>query len=181
MLFTRYRHCLSSFLLSYRFSCAALIYRRSYLRWGAGLLCFLPLFLHQPELRAQAAYQLPATTFPVGTLVQGITVADFARTGYPSLVVTNSTRNLMTVNFGSATEALGTTVMIPTCSGPGQVITADFNNDGYPDIAIVCSSAAEVEVFLPTDQPIGHAPHANQRIGAAGNRYPKPAFRRSTQ
>ncbi len=110
----------------------------------------LTLLLGSGVTRPQALYQAPgpSTTFPVGNQPGGVAVADFARTGYPGLVVANSASNNMTVYLGSATGTFGTPATVPTCSGPGQAIAADFNNDDYPDIAVVCPSAGDVEVFL---------------------------------
>lgn len=140
---------------------------RRYAYRSIGILCIVSLFLVQSKLHAQALYQLPPSTFPVGAAPQGIAVADFARSGYPSLAVTNSASNSVTIYLGSPTGTFAAPNTISTCTGPGQLITADFNNDSYPDIALVCPSANQVEVFL-NNQAGGFLSGSTIPIAAAG-------------
>src|SRR4051812_44924685 len=36
----------------------------------------------------------------------------------------------------------------PTYGNPNRIVLADFNRDGYPDMAVICDSPASVEVFF---------------------------------
>ncbi|HEX4022163.1 MAG TPA: VCBS repeat-containing protein [Acidobacteriaceae bacterium] len=113
-------------------------------------LMILTMLLLSDGLHAQALFQLPtaSTTLSTGTTPQGIAVADFAHSGYQSLVVANEASNSLSVYLGNGPGTFSAPTTVPTCTGPTAITTADFNNDSYPDIAIVCPSAAVAEIFL---------------------------------
>lgn len=100
--------------------------------------------------QGQALFQTPGstTTFSVGSQPSGVAVADFAHSGYSSIVVANTASDTLTLYLANGPGTFASPTTISTCSGPGQMIAADFNNDGYPDIAVACTGASEVEIFL---------------------------------
>lgn len=99
---------------------------------------------------AQAQFQLPSpqTTLPAGNIPLGVATADFALTGYPGVVATNSRSNSITVYLGKGTGTFQSPFTYPTCTNPSAVLATDLNGDGYPDIAVACPAAATVDVFL---------------------------------
>ncbi len=97
---------------------------------------------------AQGLYQSPSPNLTTGTIPQGVAAADFARSGFQSLVVTDSTNKSMTVYLATGPNTFAPAVTYPTCghgtggieTGPSAVVAQDFNNDGYPDIVVACPS-----------------------------------------
>lgn len=103
-------------------------------------------------------------TFPSGTTSylggndpSTIAVGDFNKDGYPDLVVTSSGNSLyftvsILLNKGDGTFA--PPVSYPLGRGWHAVTIGDFNNDGYPDLAVVnsgdnsVSGASTVTVLL---------------------------------
>ncbi|MHB8390175.1 MAG: FG-GAP repeat domain-containing protein [Acidobacteriaceae bacterium] len=83
-----------------------------------------------------------------GTAPQGVAAADFARSGYQGLVVTDSTNKNIKVYLGTGPNIFGGAATIPTCTGPTAVLAQDFNDDGYPDIIVACPKANLIELFL---------------------------------
>lgn len=79
-------------------------------------------------------------------------VADFNHDGIPDVLVPSSTTATATIAFGAVPYGTFTTgakaVTFPAgCSAPftqGSLVVADFNRDGFPDIAFFCGSAAGV-------------------------------------
>ena len=81
---------------------------------------------------------LAATTYGVSTQPNALAIADFNQDGYSDVAVSGS----------NAAPGAGTTILLGSSSGaitgeaslpqnPGQsIVTADFNNDGNPDLAV---------------------------------------------
>ena len=105
---------------------------------------------------AQGLYQSPSPNLTTGTIPQGVAAADFARSGFQSLVVTDSTNKNMKVYLATGPNTFASAVTYATCghgnggseTGPSAVVAQDFNNDGYPDIVVACPSNGDSEVQL---------------------------------
>ena len=105
---------------------------------------------------AQGLYQSPSPNLTTGTTPQGVAAADFARSGFQSLVVTDSTNKSMKVYLATGPNTFASAVTYSTCghgngggeTGPSAVVAQDFNNDGYPDIVVACPSNGDSEVQL---------------------------------
>ena len=97
---------------------------------------------------AQGLFQSPSPNLTTGTTPQGVAAADFARSGYQGLVVTDSTNRNMKVYLATGPNTFGGAATIPTCTGPTAVLAQDFNGDGYPDILVACPGTNLVELFL---------------------------------
>ena len=111
----------------------------------------LAAVLFRPSaLNAQAQFQLPSAqnTYAVGNTPLGVATADFALTGYPGLVATDSSNSYITVYLGAGTGTFQAPVTYSTCSAPAAVLATDLNGDGYPDIAVACPGAGTIDVFL---------------------------------
>ena len=82
-------------------------------------------------------------TYRVGANAGGIASGDFNRDGIPDLVVTNAngTATVFLGNGRGGFKALSPFSACQDASGdiPGQVLAADINADGIPDLAIWCS------------------------------------------
>ena len=103
----------------------------------------------------QGLYQPPTPTLSTGTTPQGVAAADFARSGFQSLVVTDKGSNNMKVFLATGPATFGTAYTYSTCTGPTAVLATDVNQDGYPDIVVACPASNTVELFVNggTDSP----------------------------
>src|SRR5207248_340303 len=78
-----------------------------------------------------------------GLYGQGVAVGDFDNDGFPDLYVTGYGRSILYHNHGDGTFSDATFTDVSEKSGVGKpeakgmgVVLADFNNDGWTDIAI---------------------------------------------
>jgi FG-GAP-like repeat/FG-GAP repeat len=85
-----------------------------------------------------------------GATPRDIVAADFNRDGQPDLAITNLNGGSVTVllrnaaNNGFASEAAA----IPVGASPEGIESADFNGDGYPDLAVAVLGTNTVNVLL---------------------------------
>ncbi|MES2221009.1 MAG: VCBS repeat-containing protein, partial [Acidobacteriota bacterium] len=97
---------------------------------------------------AQGLLQGPSPTLSTGTAPQGVAAADFNRSGWIGMVVSDSTNKSLKVYLGTGPNTFGGASTIPTCTNPTAVLAKDFNKDGYPDIVVACTTGNFVELFL---------------------------------
>ena len=116
-----------------RFAAASLVF--------GGLIA--PLVSH-----AQGLFEAPTPNLPTGASPQAVATADFALSGFKSLVVADKNNNNIKVFLGTGTNTFNTGFTFAACRGPVAVATADFNQDGYPDIAVACPTVNTVDVFI---------------------------------
>ncbi len=121
---------------------------RSIVRSFSNLACIAGVLFGAGSALGQGLYQAPAPTLATGTVPQGVAAADFARSGFESLVVTDSTNSNMKVYLATGAAAFGSATTYHTCTNPVSVIAEDVNQDGYPDIIVACPSSNGVELFL---------------------------------
>ena len=110
--------------------------------------CIAGMFALSSAVYAQGLYQPPAPTLTVGTTPQGVAAADFARSGFQSLAVTNSASNSLEVYRATGAATFGSPVTYSTCTKPTAVLAKDVNSDGYPDIVVACPTANTIQLWL---------------------------------
>lgn len=110
----------------------------------------------------QAPLQTP--TFPV--------VADFNRDGIPDIAVANVSTHTVTVYLGND-EGNGYYLLHAPGSpfdvgiDPSKMVVADYNRDGYPDIAVACPNSGSVEILFNDRQGSFKTPTAKYATGAS--------------
>lgn len=97
---------------------------------------------------AQGLFQAPSPVLATGISPQAVATADFALSGFKSLVVADKSSGNIKVFLGTGTNAFNNGNTYAACRGPVAVTTADFNQDGYPDIAVACPTVNTVDVYL---------------------------------
>jgi hypothetical protein len=113
---------------------------------------FVSVLVLPGSAHAQGLFQSPSPNLTTGATPAGVAAADFARSGFQSLVVTDSTNKNMKVYLATGPNTFGPASTYPTCGatnhGPSAVVAKDFNGDGYPDIVVACPSSNSGELFL---------------------------------
>ncbi len=100
-------------------------------------------------------FKTPATPIPVGTQPSSIAVGTFNlknSDSNPGFIVTNFLDNTYSVfngnGDGTFTQVTGSPFALPaTAIGPVAITSADFNGDGYPDLAIVNQTTQNVSIL----------------------------------
>ena len=103
----------------------------------------------------------PATTYATGTGPNHLAVADLDGNGRPELLVANSGSDNVSVfrNLTAPAEpAPSFAAQVGFGGSGGDVIAADFNGDGWPDLAVTNSGSANVSVHLNTAAPGAASP-----------------------
>jgi hypothetical protein len=102
--------------------------------------------------------------FAAGKSPVSVAVGDFNQDGNPDVVVANSTANTVNVLLGTGNcSPSGSCFQSPTPystqgSNPSSVVVADFNKDGYPDIAVTNAGSGTVSVLLNNGSSGGFTP-----------------------
>lgn len=86
-------------------------------------------------------------SYRVGANPNGITSGDFNHDGIPDLAVTSGT-DTATIFLGDGHGGFKALNSFSACFGqngakPGQILSADVNGDGKPDLAIICNDSSE--------------------------------------
>lgn len=119
-------------------------------------VCLAAMFIAASAAHAQGLYQSPSPNLPTGTTPQGVASADFALSGYQSLVVTDKASNNIKVYLATGAGTFAPAVTYPTCAGPTVVLAGDADGDGYPDIAVACTGATTNNIYLFINDGTGH-------------------------
>lgn len=110
--------------------------------------CMLGLLCATGVVFAQGLYQPPSATQVAGTTPLGVAAADFALSGFQSLVVTDSASKNMKVYLATGPATFASPTTYKTCTDPTAVLAADVNQDGYPDIVLACTSSNIMQIWL---------------------------------
>ncbi len=92
-------------------------------------------------------------SYPTGVDPYSLAMADFNGDGIPDLVVTNYTtpkRCHVSVLLGNGDGTFQKPIRFPVGLSPVQVVVADFNHDGKPDIATINGGDATISILLNT-------------------------------
>jgi hypothetical protein len=78
-----------------------------------------------------------------------IAAAVLTSSGFPDLLVTDSTNNVVNIFFGNGDGTFKTpATSIPVGVRPSSIVTADFNGDGFQDFAVTNFTNNTLSVFL---------------------------------
>lgn len=98
---------------------------------------------------------LPHTKYTVTNNPSGLCIGDFNIDGHPDVATANYNNGSGTsvaVLLGSSSGALSPATYFPIGYGAVNLTTADFNNDGNPDIAVVQDGSSDVYVLQGNGQ-----------------------------
>jgi FG-GAP-like repeat/IPT/TIG domain/Secretion system C-terminal sorting domain len=94
--------------------------------------------------------------FPTGNNPQGLAIGDLDGDGKPDLAIVNMDDNTVSLlrNTGSSgTISFATHVDVPTGSGPYDLVIADLDGDGHPDLAVDDQYGGSVSVHRNLSTP----------------------------
>jgi PKD-like domain/FG-GAP-like repeat len=109
---------------------------------------------------------LEPPTFPAGPTVRGVVAADFNHDGHPDVAVVNAAvfgTGSISVLLNDGLGSLGPPSALDAGPNPVALVSADFNGDGVPDLAVATDN---LRVFLANGAG-GFAPSLNYPIGAS--------------
>jgi hypothetical protein len=102
----------------------------------------------------------PASPLAAGDGPSGIAVRDFDGNGLADVAVSNNIADTLTVQLrqggGGFAPDSGSPITMP--DGPGGIASADFNADGWPDLAVTSDQASVLNVLLNANGPQGPGP-----------------------
>jgi hypothetical protein len=109
----------------------------------------ITLFCSAADGRAQSV-TFNTQTFASSPGARGIASADFDRNGWADIAHANIDRNTVTIllSRAPASQSFTRAYDIPVGTSPYDLITADFNRDGIPDLAVANSDAESVSILL---------------------------------
>jgi hypothetical protein len=106
----------------------------------------IPALLVVVACSALAADFHATRTFPAGGGVQSVAVADFNGDGKLDVAAATWGQSVfnVTIMFGNGNRTFQPPVSYPVGSEPTLIVAADFNNDGYPDLAIAYMDGVQI-------------------------------------
>ena len=110
------------------------------------------------------------TDYLVGISPSAITTAVFNTGGFTDLAVANKGSNTVSILLGNGTNGtqngtFGTQTTFATGNGPAGIATADFNNDGKPDLAVTNQTDSTVSILLGN----GNGTFLGQTVASTGS------------
>jgi uncharacterized repeat protein (TIGR01451 family) len=98
----------------------------------------------------------PGSPFVAGNHPESVVVADFDLDGIPDLAVANYESNNVTLLLGESGGRFGAAASSPVTAGSGPVSlsAADFDGDGYPDLAVANFVSGTVDLLLNKGQGV---------------------------
>jgi hypothetical protein len=112
--------------------------------------------------------------FPTGNNPQGLAIGDLDGDGKPDLAIVNINDNTISLllNTGSSgTISFATHVDVPTGSGPYDLVIADLDGDGHPDLAVDDQYGGSVSVHRNLSTPGTISFSANTDYATGNNPY----------
>ncbi len=93
------------------------------------------------------------TDYTVGISPSAIATAVFNTGGVTDLAVANKGSNTVSILLGNGTNGIqngtfGTQTIFATGNGPAGIAAADFNSDGFPDLAVTNQTDGTVSILL---------------------------------
>jgi hypothetical protein len=105
---------------------------------------------------------------------RSIVTGDFDRDGWMDLAHANAGRDTVTVllNLGRGASGFAAAYDVPVGAGPFDLTTADFNQDGFLDLAVTHGSASAISILSGRATGASRAPMSRFRPGHAASRPP---------
>jgi hypothetical protein len=100
---------------------------------------------------AQATFTQEGTPITVGNAPYGVVAADFNGDGLPDVATANGTSSDLSVLLRQAAGGFaqeGAAIPLGSNAGPDYAVSADFNGDGRPDVAVGNFANSTVSVLL---------------------------------
>jgi hypothetical protein len=144
---------------------------------GDGLLDFavtnytssgtVSIFLAQASGGYVAASGSP---YSVGGNPSGIVAGDFNNDGHPDLAVANSTSATVSILTNSSSSPGSFTLTSSPSAGtnPTSITSADFNGDGYPDLAVTNNISSPTVTILSNNKSGGFKAASGSSVSVGG-------------
>ena len=112
-----------------------------------------------------------STYYPVGANPTALAIADFNADGFPDAVVANMGSQSLSLLRGATPNskgnaAFGAPVPVPAGATPSSLVVADFNQDGYPDLAFADPAGSRIVLLIGNGDGTFQPPASVQAKGA---------------
>jgi len=139
---------------------------------AAMLSAIVSMVIPHAQAQSQTCFSLSQPSqFATAGKASSITSADLDGDGRPDMIMTvpgtiNSLSVLRNISAGASNLAFTTPLNFSTGMNPQFVTTADFNNDGKPDVAVITTPASPavslMSIFINTSSGPGNISFANR-------------------